>query len=281
MPAKKTTAKKTSTRRSAPAKTKKTAVAKKSTTKKTAAKKTTAKKTAANRTATIDKDLAYENLREDELTSQYPAMRKNNFLSLIVLGLGTLLVLVGIYIQINKDNPPTTVPAEQNNSADVMSGEEQDNNGASATDTEQNAQLPLPANDNAAFPVDAQKMVETFYGYFNEWKFDQMPTLFDSTFTTDPGLVQYFSPSRLESRKQNIIGDIQLSDVNAVIDHPIVQRNEDAMVVQYNTSYILQNDGLTYGETWYSYIIRENGQYVINGFECQQNCAASPFFRFR
>lgn len=73
MPAKKAPAKKTTTRRAAPAK--KTAVAKKTVSRTPAKSKISAQ------------DMAYESLWEDELTTQYPAMKKNNFLSLIVLGL--------------------------------------------------------------------------------------------------------------------------------------------------------------------------------------------------
>lgn len=279
MPAKKTTkssAKKTTTRRASPAKKK---VTKPISRQKTPAKTTgrPAKKKVAKqvRTASIDKDLAYENLWEDDLTSQYPAMKKNNFLSLIVLWLGTFLVLIGIYIQVNKEDPATTIPTE---TTDGMT-----TSGAKATGElagDDNVVAPTQ-RDRSNFPVDAQKMVDEFYSYFNNEQFDQMPSISDTTFTTDPGLVQYFSPSRLQNRKANIIGDISLSDVNAVVDHPIVQRNPNAMVVQYDTSYLLKQDGLTYNERWYAYILRKDGAYKINGFECQQNCAASPFFRLR
>lgn len=281
MPAKKTTKKavkaswsvyqRAPVRRASPAKKK---VAKKTPAKTTRrpAKKKVAKQV---RTASIDKDLAYENLWEDELTSQYPAMKKNNFLSLVVLGLGTFLVLIGIYIQVNKEDPATTIPADTNDEM-MMSGEK-------VTENALSEEVPTtPAErDRSTFPIDAQKMVEEFYSYFNDGQFNQMPSISDTTFTSDPGLVQYFSPSRLESRKANIIGDISLADVNAVIDHPIVQRNPNAMVVQYDTSYLLKQDGLTYNERRYAYVLRKDGAYKINGFECQQNCAASPFFRLR
>lgn len=138
-----------------------------------------------------------------------------------------------------------------------------------------------PKTTQSSFPIDAQKMVETFYTYFNEGQFDKIPELYDANFTNVPGLRQYFNATRLQNWKPNIIGDMQISEVNAVIDHPIVQRNSNAMVVQYKTSYVLKQDGTTRGETWYAYVLRGNGTYKLNGFECQENCAASPFFQIR
>ncbi len=131
------------------------------------------------------------------------------------------------------------------------------------------------------FPVDAQKMVETFYGYFNDDQFDQIPALYDKNFTNIPNLRQYFNPTRLKNWKLNIIGDLSISEVNAVIDNPISQKNPNAMVVQYNTKYTLKQDGKEYNETWFAYVLKVNGGYKLNGFECQENCAASPFFQLR
>lgn len=91
----------------------------------------------------------------------------------------------------------------------------------------------------------------------------------------------YFTPTRLQSWKKNIIGDLQIDEVNAVIDHPFVQKNPNAMVVQYKTHYTLAQDGKPYEETWYAYIMKYGTAIKLNGFECQQNCAASPFFRLR
>jgi|GEM_PF-3796192 len=124
-------------------------------------------------------------------------------------------------------------------------------------------------------------MVVDFYNYFNEDQFDQIPSLYDRNFTTVPNLRQYFGPTRLQNRKNNIVGDINITEVNAVIDHPIVQRNPNAMVVQYKTAYTLKMDGQLHGETWYAYVVRGNGTFKLNGFECQENCASSPFFQLR
>ena len=72
--------------------------------KKTAAKKTTVRRTSATkrvspartrttRATTQEADLSFDSLWEDELTTQYPSIKRNSLLSLIVLGLGTLLVI--------------------------------------------------------------------------------------------------------------------------------------------------------------------------------------------
>lgn len=74
---------------------------------------------------------------------------------------------------------------------------------------------------------------------------------------------------------------MRISEVNAVIDHPIVQRNSNAMVVQYKTDYLLKQDGKIHTEVWFAYVVRANGTNKLNGFECQENCAASPFFQIR
>lgn len=268
MPAKKTPAKKTPARRKAPA------------------KKTVASKPRTTRaSAAASKEMAYENLWEDELTTQYSAMKKNNFLSLIVLGLGTLLVVIGIYIQVNKDEPATTTwtinTGNTNNtptgSSDTLSG----NLAVTGDDNGDDQQTTTPTTTSGTFPVDAQKMVVDFYNYFNQDQFDRIPELYDNNFRTVPGLVQYFNPTRLQNRKPNIVGDMQVSEVNAVIDHPIVQRNSNAMVVQYKTTYTLKQDGQQHGETRYAYVVRGNGTYKLNGFECQENCATSPFFQLR
>ncbi|MBP6911399.1 hypothetical protein KBC03_07560 [Patescibacteria group bacterium] len=124
-------------------------------------------------------------------------------------------------------------------------------------------------------------MVEQFFSYFNQDQFDQIPGLYDNNFRTVPGLVQYFGANRLQNRKINIIGDLKVSEVNAVIDHPLAQRNPNAMVVQYIQSYTLKQDGKNYEESWYAYVVKQNGGYKLNGFECQTNCAASPFFQLR
>lgn len=260
MPAKKAPAKKTSTRRSAPAK------------KSVAKKSATARASAAARTP---KNVSYENLWEDELTSQYPAMKKNNFLSLIVLGLGTLLVVVGIYIQISKDEPQST-------DLTTVATTGTNNTGNTSVTGENNISTPATWNQNPNnFALDAQRVVETFYGYFNQEQFDRIPELYDANFTNVPNLRQYFGPNRLRNRKPNIVGDMRISEVNAVIDHPIVQRNPNAMVVQYKTDYLLKQDGKIYTETWFAYVVRYNDGNKLNGFECQENCAASPFFQIR
>ena len=124
-------------------------------------------------------------------------------------------------------------------------------------------------------------MVQQFYTYFNDDQFNNISSLYDNNFTSVPGLRQYFNPTRLQNRKLNIIGDMNISEVNAAIDHPIVQRNPNAMVVQYKTSYTLKQDGKPYSETWFAYVVRGNGTFKLNGFECQENCAASPFFQLR
>ncbi len=100
MPAKKTSAKK--------------APAKKSPVKRPVAKKAPASKARVKTTSkSVAKNAAYEDLWEDDLIAQYPTVRKNNFMSLAALGLGTLFVIIGIYFQLHKEDPQTTIPAEQ------------------------------------------------------------------------------------------------------------------------------------------------------------------------
>ena len=97
--AKKAPAKKTAVRRAAPVKT----TAKKAPIKKA---RSAAPSAAAAKAAKFKNEI--EGLWEDDLTYQYPSFKKNNFLSLIVLGLGALLVIVGIYIQVHKETPSNT-----------------------------------------------------------------------------------------------------------------------------------------------------------------------------
>lgn len=261
MPAKKTAAKKTPARRTSPAK------------KTTAAKPRTTRASAAAK-----KDLSYENIWEDDLTTQYPAMKKNNFLSLIVLWLWTLLVVVGIYIQVNKEQPATTNTNKKmtGNTAVVSTWTSQTGGAVASTGS-----TTQPTTTTGTFPVDAQKLVESFYDRFNNDQFDQISSMYDNNFNTVAGLRQYFSVPRLERWKENIVGDLKVFEVNAVIDHPIVQRNSNAMVVQYQTEYTLKQNGKTYSETWFAYVMRGGGTIKLNGFECQENCAASPFFQLR
>lgn len=265
MPAKKASAKKSAARRAAPAKKAPVSKARPKATSKPLVKKS--KPVSKN----LAKNLDYEKLREDdELAAQYPAVRKNNFLSLIVLGVGTLLVIIGIYIQVNKSHSSTD-NAKTTSGAIVATGANTGVTSSGAT--------AAPGYD--AFPVDSQKLVEQFYSYFNQDQFDQIPALYDNNFKTVPGLVRYFNATRLQNWKPNIIGDLKISEVNAVIDHPFVQRNPNVMVVQYIQSYTLKQDGKNYEESWYAYVMKMNGGYRLNGFECQTNCAASPFFQLR
>ncbi len=131
------------------------------------------------------------------------------------------------------------------------------------------------------FPVDAQRMVENFYMYFNQEQFDQIPAMYDANFTNVPGLRTYFNVNRLQNWKKNIIGDLQISEVNAVIDHPLAQRNPNAMVVQYKTHYLVGATQKVYDETWFAYVMKYGNTYKLNGFECQENCATSAFFQIR
>lgn len=264
MPAKKVAAKKTPARRSASAKK---APATRVKTKRPAK----AVKTAKTRNAMDD----MAGLWEDDLTTQYPSFRKNNFLSLIVLALGALLVVTGIYIQVNKEEPTNTQMTGESLAAsgDVTTGLVS-TTGSSSTTT---GTIPT----TGTFPIDAQRMVENFYMYFNQEQFDQIQPMYDANFTNVPGLRTYFNVNRLQNWKKNIIGDLQISEVNAVIDHPLAQRNPNAMVVQYKTHYLVGATQKVYDETWFAYVMKYGNTYKLNGFECQENCATSAFFQIR
>ena len=221
-------------------------------------------------------DLLLEGLWDDELTTQYPSFKKNNFLSLIVLALGGILVLVGIYIQVNKSEPETTIFDEKSNEIT------QEVPATGSVATGKTTPAPVEADTKTGtFAVDAQRVVENFYTFFNNGEFDKISPMYDVNFQNVANLRTYFGVKRLEKRKANLVGDLLISEVNAVIDHPFVQKNPNAMVVQYKTSYILKSNGLQYQESWYAYILKYNGGYKLNGFECQENCAASPFFQLR
>lgn len=225
----------------------------------------------------MKEDLMLEGLWEDELTTQYPSFKRNSFLSLIVLALGGLLVLVGIYIQVHKPEPETTL-FDDDKTNEIT--QEIPQTGTTSTGK---ATAPTGAVDTktGTFAVDAQRMVENFYTFFNNGEFDKISPMYDANFRNVPNLRTYFGVTRLENRKKNIVGDLLISEVNAVIDHPFVQKNPNAMVVQYKTSYILKSNGLQYQESRYAYVLKYDGAYKLNGFECQENCAASPFFQLR
>lgn len=251
--------------------------AKKTPARRAAAKKVIASKTrpAKAKSRALAKNPPMDDLWEDDLTAQYPAFKKNNFLSLIVLGLGALLVVTGIYIQVHKEEP--TNSSEMTGNQETISWTDDSVTGAT-TNTN-----PTPTNtpSTSTFPMDAQKMVENFYTYFNQNQFDQIPAMYDTNFSNVPGLKTYFNVTRLENWKKNIIGDMQISEVNAVIDHPFVQKNPNAMVVQYKTHYTVEFNAKQYDETWYAYVLRYGSSYKLNGFECQENCATSAFFQLR
>lgn len=124
-------------------------------------------------------------------------------------------------------------------------------------------------------------MVVSFFEYFNNEQFDNIRVLYDINFQNVPALRTYFSPSRLQRWKKNLIGDLQVDEINAVIDHPYVQKNPNAMVVQYKTHYTIGSNGKQYDETWLAYVLKYGDIYKLNGFECQENCAASPFFQLK
>lgn len=265
-PAKKTTAKKTV----------KKAPAKKTVTRSRSALAKPVRKSVSRSKAATQEDLLLEGLWDDELTSQYPSFKKSNFLSLIVLALGGVLVLVGIYLQIHKDKPETTLFDENTNNItqDIPQ-----------TGTANTGKVTTPATGvetkTGTFAVDAQRMVENFYTFFNNGEFDKISPMYDANFQNVANLRTYFGVKRLENRKKNIVGDLLISEVNAVIDHPFVQKNPNAMVVQYKTSYVLKSNGLQYQESRYGYVLKYGSTLKLNGFECQENCAASPFFQLR
>jgi len=242
------------------------------------ARKSTVPVTQKKSSAAINVD----QLREDEISKQYPSFKKNNMLSALVLIVGTLLVVVGIYMQLNK------APHETSSSTTTgtnMSGTKATGDVAIAPTsgtTVTPAPTPVTSSTGTFSIADAQKVVDNFYAYFNQGKFDQIQTLYDKTFSTVPNLRQYYSPTRLESRKKNIVGDIFLTNVTAQTGDAIVQRNPRAMVFSYDTHYSLSSDGKRYGETWDAYVIQtDSGTYILNGFQCQANCGSTPFFRLK
>lgn len=216
-------------------------------------------------TKKVSKATASALSREEELAAFESRSNKSGVLTLLVLLLWIALIGYWMYLKLHQaDSIDDDMPV------DVVQNQ---------------VELPwdVPSENTPPQPSVSNSVVQEYFSRINNWQFDQLGSLQDTSFRTLATLRNYFNTQRLETFAKNITWWIRVENLVENTTDPALQRSPALNPKAYDfvMKYTLKTDNVEYAEPRRVYTVDKWTWTVINGFVYQwTGIAQSPFFQF-
>lgn len=202
---------------------------------------------------------------EEELAAFERRSNKSWILTMLILLLGIALIWYGMYLKLHQ--------------ADRLDDDMPINPQWPQTQTP----APTPTTTTKPTPTANATIIQDYFSRINNWQFDTLAPLQDTSFRTLATLRNYFNTTRLQTFAKNTVWGIRIEWFAENTTDPALQRNPSLSPKAYDFSlvYTLKSDEKEYRDLWRAYTIQKGSGSVINWFVYQGTwISQSPFFQF-
>ena len=200
---------------------------------------------------------------EEELAAFERRSNKSGILTMLILLLGIALIWYGMYLKLHQ--------------ADRLDDDMPINSQWAQTTTQ------TPTTTKPTPPASNTTVIQAYFSRINNWQFDTLAPLQDTSFRTLATLRNYFNIARLELFAKNTIWGINIENFVENNTDPALQRNPSLLPKSYDFTlvYTLKSDEKEYRDLWRAYTLQKGSGTVINWFVYQGTwISQSPFFQF-
>ena len=200
---------------------------------------------------------------EEELAAFERRSNKSGILTMLILLLGIALIWYGMYLKLHQ--------------ADRLDDDMPINSQWPQTTTQ------TPTTTKPTPPASNSTVIQVYFSRINNWQFDTLAPLQDTSFRTLATLRNYFNIARLELFAKNTIWGINIENFVENNTDPALQRNPSLLPKAYDFTlvYTLKSDEKEYRDLWRAYTLQKGSGTVINWFVYQGTwISQSPFFQF-